>query len=154
MPIDNAPRALFPSRSYDVVSFLVSDQPISQQSLSNTTRVSTSAIPIASFSCNVHTFDRRQLQTSEISDGQGGKGGGGAERSTYTRDIVTTHKKPNQLWRGAAWRMVVYQRDDVGWQCASVWPGVARRGVAELSARYITATFGQALWLPSLSLFL
>lgn len=44
------------------------------------------------------------------------------------------------------------QRDDVGWQCASVWPGVAWRGVAELSARYITATFGQALWL--LSLFL
>lgn len=92
----------FPSKSYGILLFLVSDQPISQQSLSNTSRVSTSAIPIASFSRNIH---RTATITNERDLGQT-TGDDRRTRHRYTRDIVTTHKKPDQLWRGAAWRGV------------------------------------------------
>lgn len=89
------------------------------------TTVSTSAIPIASFSCDVHRTatitNERDLGRTTPDDRH--------TRHRYTRDIVTTHKKANQLWRGSVWL-----------------------GVAGLSARYITATFFPVLRLLSPSL--
>lgn len=85
---------------------LVSNQPISHRSLSNTARESTSAIPIASFSMRSYTTNvhRRQLQTSERSrtDNEG------ADRHTHaigTRVIPRQRiKNLTQLWRGGAAR--------------------------------------------------